>query len=225
MNDQLATDQPTNALALAIARDRAANAGKLVPLTGPRVFCVGFNKTGTTTMGRCFTALGLNPVAEPRSPYMRYQALSALIFEHNNFEPALQTANYFRSFQDRPWNVWDMYRKLDQRFPGSFFVMTEREPESWWRSVEKWLLVTNPKDTAKLGRYLHHLRVASLDKSSFIAAYTRHNLAVKSHFAGRRNFTVMNLEGGDKWEKLCNFLELPVPNLEFPHANRQKAAT
>jgi hypothetical protein len=194
------------------------------PLTGPRVFCIGFNKTGTTTMGRCFEALGLNPIAEPRSPYIDYVALARFIFQHGDYEPALQAASYFRSFQDRPWNVWEMYKRLDQRFEGSRFVLTERSTESWWNSVERWLLVSNQNDGAKLQRYLDHLRLRNLTKAGFIAAYEKYNEEAKAYFTGRSDLLVMNLEKGDAWQKLCAFLRLPAPNLAFPHANRQKAA-
>lgn len=35
-------------------------------ITGPRIFAIGFNKTGTTTLGKCFDLLGLGPTARPQ---------------------------------------------------------------------------------------------------------------------------------------------------------------
>jgi hypothetical protein len=194
---------------------------KLTALTGPRYFCIGFNKTGTTTIGRSFEILKLTPIAEPRSPYMNFIELSHKIFEDNNFMPALETAQYFRAFQDRPWNIWDIYEKLDKHFPGSFFILTERDEESWWQSVEKWLVTSNKSDREKFERYLKHLKLTSLNKDEFIEAYINYNKKVKEYFKGRDNFIIMNLEKGDGWEKLCNFLKLPKPDVPFPHANRQ----
>ena len=196
---------------------------KILPkLSGPRYFCVGFNKTGTTTIGRCFEILGLNPIAEPRSRYMNYRDLSHLIFENGDYEQVLDAAKYFRSFQDRPWNIWDMYQRLDTHFDGSFFILTERDPETWWRSVEKWLMVSHPHDRDKYLRYLHHLKVDRLDKATFLNAYQAYNKAVKIYFKGRDNFLVMNLEKGDAWDKLCPFIGVPIPQVDFPHANKQR---
>ena len=196
----------------------------LTPLEGPRIVCVGFNKTGTTTIGRCFEALGIGPVAEPRSPHVNYLALSDHVLKHNDVAPVLEAARYFRAFQDRPWNVGDVYQKLDQLYPHSHFILTEREPDSWWRSVEKWLGATHRGDSGRLTRYLDHLKVDALDKDKFIAAYLARNNKIKAYFAGRANLLVMDLAAGDGWSKLCGFLEMPVPDQPFPHANRQERA-
>lgn len=214
----LAPRQPR--MANAVATPDYARA--LAPLEGPRIVGVGFNKTGTTTLGRCFEALGIGPVAEPRSPHLNYLALSDHALRRNDFTPALDAARYFRAFQDRPWNVGDLYQKLDQFYPGSRFILTEREPEDWWRSVERWLGITHRNDSGRLARYLDHLRVDALDKSKFIDAYLAHNRQIKAYFAGRDNLLVMDLAAGDGWNKLCGFLAMPIPDQPFPHANRQQ---
>ncbi|MBN8607219.1 MAG: hypothetical protein J0L81_09900 [Caulobacterales bacterium] len=199
-----------------------AYARTLTPLEGPRFVCVGFNKTGTTTLGRCFEALGIGPVAEPRSPHVNYLALSDDVLKRSDVAPVLDAARYFRAFQDRPWNVGDVYQKLDQLYPDSRFILTEREPESWWRSVEQWLGATHRGDRGRLARYLDHLKVDALDKNKFIDAYLAHSDRIKAYFAGRTNLLVMDLAAGDGWKKLCEFLEMPVPDQPFPHANRQE---
>lgn len=214
--------QDSPAIVLKANKDDSLFSRVLPKLTGPRYFCVGFNKTGTTTIGRCFEILGLNPIAEPRSPHMDYQHLSHLIFEDGDFDRVLNAAEYFRAFQDRPWNIWDMYQRLDAHFEGSYFILTERDPETWWRSVEKWLTISHSKDRDKHLRYLHHLKVDRLEKATFLNAYRAYNQAVKGYFKGRDNFLVMNLEKGDAWEKLCPFLGMPIPQVEFPHANKQR---
>ncbi len=203
------------------ARSPGVSKQPLRPLTGPKYIGIGINKTGTTSLGRCFDALELTPVAEPRSQYINYIELSREIFEHGNFEPALQVAKYFRAFQDRPWNVWNMYQHLDRKFEGSYFILTERDPDSWWNSVEHWLTVVHKGDRPKQLRYLHHLRVERMDKPTFVDAYTRYNDEVKEYFRGNNNLLVMNLEAGAGWNEICAFLELPVPQVEFPHANKQ----
>lgn len=191
-------------------------------IEGPRVVCVGFNKTGTTTLGRCFDILGIGPVGEPRSPYMNYIELSKPIFDGNDYKPALFAAKYFRAFQDRPWNVGNMYQYLDIQYPESRFILTEREPESWWGSVNKWLTQSHENDKDRLQRYLRHLNVDRFDKELFISRYIAHNAAIRDYFSNRDNLLIMNLAQGEGWEKLCSFLDLPVPDKPFPHANKQR---
>jgi hypothetical protein len=192
----------------------------LKKLGGPRYFAIGLNKTGTTTLGRCFLALGLTPIAEPRSPHMNFAALSQSIFDRKDFSVALEAADYFRAFQDRPWNIWKIYQQLDEKFPGSYFILTERDSEKWWQSVNRWLNVLHPQDGKKRQRYFDHLNVDKIEKSLFIEAYEKYNQEVKDYFAGRDNLLVMNLEQGDGWEKLCHFLGRYVPSIPFPHANK-----
>lgn len=193
---------------------------KKIELTGPKYFCVGFNKTGTTTLGRCFEILNLMPIAEPRSKSFQFISTFKKLIDTNDYSNLIEQAKYYKSFQDRPWNVWDAYKYLDQHFPNSYFVLTERDPESWWNSVNKWLTITHKNNSEKLNRYLSHLQVKELNKDKFIDAYKTYNTNIKDYFKDKDNLLIMNLEAGDEWKKLCDFLKLPIPNKQFPHANK-----
>ena len=189
---------------------------------GSKIFGVGFSKTGTSTLGECYDILGFYPNAYSlTSPHIDLKPLCREIFKYGNYGPALNAAMRFRTFQDRPWNVLKMYRILDAAFPESKFILTYRDPENWWKSVDHWLNVTNKNNSGKLDRYLKQLKVDSLDKDKFIAGYLQYNNEVKDYFNNRDNFLVVNFEEGDKWEILCDFLNLPVPDTPFPHANKQ----
>ena len=51
-----------------------------------------------------------------------------------------------------------------------------------------------------------------------------HNRSVLDHFKDRpRDLCVMDITAGDGWEKLCGFLDVPVPAAAFPHRNRAEA--
>ena len=50
-----------------------------------------------------------------------------------------------------------------------------------------------------------------------IQNYKKHNLYVKSRVPSN-NLLVWNVK--DRWEPLCQFLNLPVPNEPIPHENR-----
>ena len=54
-----------------------------------------------------------------------------------------------------------------------------------------------------------------------IESYLRYNEEVKEYFQNADNLLVINLEKGDGWDKLCRFLDVGVPNIDFPHANQQ----
>ena len=129
----------------------------------------------------------------------------------------LKLAERFQAFEDRPWNMWQMYRHLDEYFHDSRFILTVRDPESWWRSAEQWLK-TNP---TKLELYQLHLMVPRLDKQEMIESYLRYNAEVEDYFKGTEKLLVMDIEAGDGWTALCDFLNVRAPAVPFPHRNRQ----
>lgn len=220
------------------------------PISGPRIFGIGFNKTGTTTLGKCFDILGIGPVARPQALHdlysgtsmdaklptdaplaeqrraffesYPYRAICREFFDYGNLGLALQAATSFRAFHDRPWNVGKVYEVLDILYPDSRFILTSRESESWWRSVERWVTVTHPDDNEKHYRYLKHLDVATLEKRVCIDAYEAHNEGIRRYFIGRTtDFLELRMEEDFRWEPLCTFLGLPVPAPAFPFENRQ----
>ena len=181
-----------------------------------RIFGIGMNKTGTSSFSRALRKLGVGPIASQK--ILHRTGLIPDLFKHGNYEPAIRFAAVYRVFEDRPWNMWDMYRRLDERYPDSRFVLTYRHPDTWWRSVHRWITVTKPHVTE---RYRLHLKAASIQESDMIAAYNRFNEERREYFRGRADFLELNFEAGDAWDKLCAFLNLPIPDSPFPHANQQ----
>lgn len=207
---------------ISLRQRRPGAADALPTIDGPRYFGIGLNKTGTSTLSLCFQQLGLTPIAAPHSPYVAVAKHNREIFLNENYQPALETATKFRSFQDRPWNIWRMYERLDECFPESFFILTERDPDAWWNSVEKWLTERHRFKSRKRRDYVRHLKAQEFDRDQFISAYIAYNNEVKTYFQGRQDFRVMNFGKGDGWQELCSFLGVPIPNKTFPHSNRQK---
>jgi hypothetical protein len=183
-----------------------------------KVFCVGMNKSGTSTVGECLRRLGFEPFAGPREIAPRHRELVQPILARGDYEPALGFARDFRGFKDRPWNLWRMPERLDERFPDSRFILTVRDPESWWRSIHHWMTVANPRSARVLAR---QLRSESIDREAMVAAYLAHNEAVLSHFAGTGRLLVMDFARGDGWDRLCPFLDAAIPPADFPRMNRQ----
>lgn len=184
-----------------------------------RVFCVGMNKTGTSTLKHCFEILGLGPIASPKTYDRTIRRQLEQFYKHKTYDAMLDLAEHYKAFEDRPWNMWTMYRHAHERFPDSRFILTVRDPESWWRSTERWITVTKP---GVMARYEQHLRVHEPSKESMTQSYLRYNAEVQAYFEGTGKLLVMDIERGDGWEKLCAFLGLPVPDCDFPHANRQQ---
>ena len=93
----------------------------------PRIFCIGWHKTGTTSLGLALLKLGYSVLG------CRLDTVHAL--KRNDLESVLQLADRFDALQDVPWAA--LYRELDQRHPGSRFILTVREEMSWLASATR----------------------------------------------------------------------------------------
>lgn len=169
-------------------------------------------------MNHCFRILGLHPIAAPTTLRPEFKREIRKFYIKRNYDKILDLAESYKSFEDRPWNMWEMYRRIDQRFPDSLFILTIRDVDSWWRSTERWVKVQKPHI---INRYQLHLGADKFDKESMTKKYIEYNEDVIRYFKGTDKLLIMDLEKGDGWDKLCVFLEVPVPKLPFPHANRQ----
>lgn len=115
------------------------------------------------------------------------------------------------------------YKYLDYKHPDSKFVLCTRDLDSWLASIqficEKY--PSTDKDIAILRRMLLYESV-TFNRQKFIDAYYRHHEDVRRYFRDRpMDLLEMNIIEGDGWEKLCPFLELPIPEVPFPHFNKR----
>lgn len=179
----------------------------MTPTPRPKVFGIGFHKTGTTSLAEALRLLGYrvtgpNFVGEPDI------ATTALT-------RAMALVPRFDAFQDNPWPL--LYRELDAAVPGSRFVLTVRDPDRWLASVVGHF----GTDETPMRRWIygdaHGAPVGS--EARYLERYREHRRAVDAHFAGRDDLLVMDLTAGDGWDVLCPFLGQAPPDVPFPRAN------
>ena len=162
-------------------------------MTKPLIFGIGMNKTGTSSMTAALYELGM-PCLHSARQVKRAVATNKL----TKFPPLHPLDQKYAAFCDSPINY--MFRKLDEAYPGSRFILTVRELEPW--IVSRVVQFGGPA-------------------SGHREAYISHVSEVLQHFADRRDdLLIYNLCGGDGWEPLCTFLHVPVPEQEFPWRNK-----
>lgn len=184
----------------------------LLPLEGmsstPKVIGVGFHKTGTSTLGKALETLGYEVCG------VRWQLAEPLL--QGDLGPVWEIADRYQAFQDNPWPL--LFRELDERYPGSYFILTWRDKERWIRSV-----------VDHLGRNSNPMREWIYDgvgapkgnEAHYLELYERHNQEVMSYFEeDPHRLLLMNFEEGEAWEKLCDFLGHDIPDAPFPHENK-----
>ena len=173
-----------------------------------KVFCIGDLKTATTSMGRALEVLGYKHTGY--SPELTEEV------QRGNLQVALDHAKDYEAFDDWPWGLASVYRDLDRTFPGSKFIYTDRNLIPWANSWLKYFYA-NPDwpfgDEATFEQDFHER----------IAIKYRRKRDVLEYFKDRPDdLLIMNIPAGDGWEKVCAFLDLPVPDEGFPHENKRR---
>ncbi len=177
-------------------------------LDTPKLFGVGFHKTGTSSLGRALEHLGYR-VGGPfgvRDPAIAQTA----------WPEAKRRLASVDAVQDNPWPL--LYRRLDEAHPGSRFVLTVRPTDEWWASVvghfggrstpmREWIYGEGNGDPVG-------------HEGLYRERYERHNAEVTARFADRPGaLLVLRLTEGEGWPELCGFLGRPVPDDPFPRVN------
>ena len=174
---------------------------------GPKIFCIGFHKTGTSSLALALERLGYR-VTGPNGVHDPEIARNVL--------PMVQRlVSEFDAFQDNPWPI--VYRHLDQAYPGSKFILTLREPSAWLRSAVNHF----GAEETPMRKWIYGVGAPRGHEDVYLRRYTGHNAEVMQHFRDRpQDLLVMDLARGDGWPELCSFLGRDVPDVPFPHANQ-----
>ncbi|MEJ8567753.1 sulfotransferase family protein [Elongatibacter sediminis] len=115
-----------------------------------------------------------------------------------------------------------IFRKLDRLFPGSRFICTERDPETWLESMRRHY-ANRGSDVSPMERALRikMYGTADFEPARLTQAYENHLDAVREHFSNRpdRLFR-LRICDGEGWNELCAFLGKDIPDHPFPHAHK-----
>ncbi len=168
-----------------------------------KIFCIGYSKTGTTSLNTALKILGYRTL---RIPFGWIYASKGL----QQYLQALQQCN-FDAFIDYPLWRKGLYQIIDNAVPDSKFILTVRDNESFAKSFvnyfkeSSWNFKVNTDD----------------ELQQLLQDYETHNAEVQTYFAKKPSkLLIMNVIDGEGWEKLCPFLDEPIPSKPFPHKNK-----
>ena len=178
------------------------------------VFQINMTSAGSTSLCRALNILGI-PSLHYRAPLPDDKIFETEIIPENIklnrrlFYPYDEEWRGFLDFNGR-FHVSTLYKM----YPNSKFIFT-------WRAYEPWF-----KSTVKLAQNLYRMqfnRDMPEDELAQIKIDREQNWELNNElcrlFRNHSKFLTMKIcdGGGDGWEKLCNFLEIPIPNVDFPH--------
>ncbi len=173
-----------------------------------KVFCIGFQRTGTTSILDALRLLGYFGIHD--APWL-LAGIQAGDVDWPFFDD-------YDAFADNPFPL--IFRELDERFPGSKFILTERDTDAWLSSAQ--FLVQEWVAGFEMERHIYG--TDTFDASVYRERYERHGREVREHFAGRRDdLLVLDITAREPWKPLCDFLAVPTPEARFPRSGSSRA--
>lgn len=202
-----------------------------------KVFCIGQNKTGTTSVEYVLKQLGYK---------MGNQAKAELLI-HNwakrDFKKIVKFCRSADAFQDIPFSNDFTYEILDYAFSGSKFILTVRNSkDEWFESIKRFhtkLIGKERLPTADdLKAYSYRYKgwmwenmqlkygideTSLYDYNIYTDQYERHNQRVIEYFKYRPDdLLVLNLSDDDAIKSLYEFLGFKYDGFAMPHLNQSK---
>ena len=203
-----------------------------------RYFCIGRNKTGTTSLKVAFEQLGF-VVGRQRTAKL----LADEDYFAGRFDRILRYCETAEVFQDAPFSYPDTYREVDRAFPGSKFILTVRDnPEQWYQSLVSFhakRFGRNGKpptidDIRALesggdiqGMSINFMKVHGTPENDLynreitIAHYEKFNREVMDYFRNRpEDLLVINVAVPEDYQRFLHFIGVASGEDGFPWANR-----
>lgn len=202
------------------------------------VFCIGANKTGTTSLRAFFAAHGYACGDQAEG-----ERIFAKAYPAGHWEAIVDFARTADFHQDLPFSAAKTYEALDKAFPDARFILTHRNSAAeWYRSLTRFHAVkfgdgTHPPTAAQLKAatyrypgFMWDANRALYDspaddpyrEEDLTRWYAQHLTDARSYFAGRPNLLDINLSASDAAARIAHFagFEAQVP---LPHLNRTPA--
>ncbi|GLW28414.1 sulfotransferase family protein [Actinoplanes regularis] len=193
------------------------------------VIGVGFGRTGTYSLKAALERIGEGPCAHMRLLLGDDERcrlfLRAAAGELNCLDRAFDG---YRATTD--WPGVHFWRHLIARYPDAKVILTVRDPQEWYASVERTIWAATRLPPVPGMEAFRELGDAAIwmgtfdgrfgDRAYAIEVFRRHSAAVRAAVAAGRLLEYRVVDG---WEPLCEFLGHPVPAEPFPRLNDSAA--
>jgi len=193
------------------------------------VIGVGFGRTGTLSLKVALEQLGFGPCLHMVSLLDDAERTTLFNKAAEGDRDSLHAAfDGHRSTVDWPGTFF--WRELLEDYPRAKVILTVRDPQRWYSSVEQTILPAatrlDPADDEPAAVASRDMVEATVLKGTFdgrladrehaIRAFEEHNEEVRRTVPAGR---LLAFQVADGWAPLCAFLDRPVPDAPFPRLN------
>jgi len=179
-----------------------------------KVFGIGLNITGTTSLGKSPRILGFKK-------QISWNLQLTVLWSEGNIKRILNNAKNFNNFEDLPWPL--LYKELYEEFDNAKFILTTRKSSTvWYESLCKH--ASRPNNTPDLRRLVYGYDMPQDYKDEHIQYYEKHNKDVIEFFNKHApdKLLVICIEDEDNFKKISDFLGKETPNRKFPFLNKAR---
>ena len=195
----------------------------------PKIFGIGLSRTGTTSLTEALNLLG----------YVTIHFTNPVTRKIIDLEDIF----YYDAFTDSP--IAFRFEELYFLFPNAKFIYTERDLAEWVNSSSNLYKPRHFSTTQEMKRWLNQKCNKTFSKRSwnydptYIGAYgslyanyptwedayAAFDKRVTNFFEDKPSEKLLkiNICAGEGWSKICNFLNVPIPEQSFPYYNKEKA--
>ena len=152
----------------------------------------------------------------------------------------MRVTKQFDAFADTPWFLPNVYQESVKQYPESKYILTIRDPEDWYNSLLnlfKANVGADAKNAFEKAEETWRFGIAEVMKKLFNAENLVNKDAIMQKYSEDNNKAIQFFEsinkpilvldisknsGSENWKQISNYLELPIPEKQFPHSNRGK---
>lgn len=208
-----------------------------------KIIGAGFPRTGTTTLKGSLETLGFKHVYHMKELLVNPEKLHywKTLDEtgDTDWDSLYKGYDATVDFPGYPW-----YKEHMKRYPDAKVILTVRDFESWYKSVDSTVFRAGPQTPSEkfkmIGKLLFSARARNVvkcikwfkkvffaeklqgnfgDKAFAKKIWEDHIAEVKAHVP-KDKLLVYDVRDG--WAPLCNFLGLPEPAEPLPHLNKKE---
>ena len=198
---------------------------------GLKVIGAGFGRTGTLSLKTALEQLGYSPCHHMSEVPKDFSQIDLFLRAANGEKVNWDVV--FHGFEAAvDWPATAYYEELANEYPDAKIILGVRDPEAWYESVKttiflipsnfpRWLRKLVPssnKFIEMIGKTVweNELNGRFEDKEQTIEVFLERIETVKEKIPSER---LLVHRATDGWDPLCQFLNVPVPEQNYPWVN------
>jgi hypothetical protein len=182
-----------------------------------RVFCIGLNKTGTSSLQRALNKLGYKSVhAKTNDGINIKEKIENNFYQGKGIISGLENYTAFLDW-DRDKTSHLIFKEFYKQYPDSKFILNTRELNGWLDSSEKHVLRNQKRMRDNPDKKISWLEI---NRKEWEKHYNEHHNSVYEYFSDKMDeLLIYDITESLGWKPICEFLGHPVPKDPFPKMN------